>query len=79
MLVVFALDNAKVVPFGLDDAKEPNANDFAVQWNIGFTFFPFFQLFYAGIGIVLVMVLMFDICYTEWCGRTNCMFEICSV
>ena len=36
MLVFFALGNAKVLSFALGDAKVPNANDFASQWNIGF-------------------------------------------
>ena len=36
MLVFFALGNAKVLSFGLGDAKVPNANGFASQWNIGF-------------------------------------------
>ena len=35
MLVFFALGNAKVLSFELGDAKVPNANCFAVQWNIG--------------------------------------------
>ena len=35
MLVFFALGNAKVLSFALGDAKVPNANDFASQWNIG--------------------------------------------
>ena len=33
----FALGNAKVISFALGDAKLPNANGFASQWNIGFT------------------------------------------
>ena len=37
MLVFFALGNAKVLSFALGDAKVPNANGFASQWNIGFT------------------------------------------
>ena len=37
MLVFFALGNAKVLSFGLGDAKVPNAKHFASQWNIGFT------------------------------------------
>ena len=36
MLVLLALGNAKVLSFALVDAKVPNANDFASQWNIGF-------------------------------------------
>ena len=36
MLVFFALDNAKVLSFALGEAKLPNANGFALQWNIGF-------------------------------------------
>ena len=36
MLVFFALGNAKVLSFALGDAKVPNANGFALQWNIGF-------------------------------------------
>ena len=36
MLVFFALGNAKVLSFALGDAKLPNANGFASQWNIGF-------------------------------------------
>ena len=35
MLVFFALGNAKVLSFMLGDAKVPNANGFALQWNIG--------------------------------------------
>ena len=31
----FALGNTKVLSFALGDAKLPNANDFASQWNIG--------------------------------------------
>ena len=38
MLVFFALGNAKVLSFALGDAKLPNANGFASQWNIGFKF-----------------------------------------
>ena len=37
MLVFLALGNAKVLSFALGDAKVPNANDFASQWNIGFS------------------------------------------
>ena len=36
MLVIFTLGNAKVLSFVLGDAKVPNANGFASQWNIGF-------------------------------------------
>ena len=36
MLVFFALGNTKVLSFALCDAKVPNANGFASQWNIGF-------------------------------------------
>ena len=36
MLVFFALGNAKVLSFALGDAKVPNANGFASQWNIGY-------------------------------------------
>ena len=36
MLVFLALGNAKVLSFALGDAKVPDANDFALQWNIGF-------------------------------------------
>ena len=39
MLVFFALGNAKVLSFALGDAKVPNANGFASQWNIGFKFY----------------------------------------
>ena len=35
MLVFLALGNAKVLSFPLGDAKVPNTNDFASQWNIG--------------------------------------------
>ena len=35
MLFFFALGNAKVLSFALGDAKVPNANGFASQWNIG--------------------------------------------
>ena len=35
MLVLFALGNAKVLSFALSDAKVPNANHFASQWNKG--------------------------------------------
>ena len=35
MLVFFALGNAKVLSFALGDAKLPNVNCFASQWNIG--------------------------------------------
>ena len=34
MLVSCALGNAKVLSFALGDAKVPNANGFASQWNI---------------------------------------------
>ena len=37
MLVFPALGNAKVLSFALGDAKVPNANNFALQWNIGFS------------------------------------------
>ena len=37
MLVFLKLGNTKVLSFALGDAKVPNANDFASQWNIGFT------------------------------------------
>ena len=37
MLVFLALGNAKVLSFTLGDAKVPDANDFALWWNIGFT------------------------------------------
>ena len=37
MLVFFALGNEKVLSFALGDAKVPNANSFASQWNIGLT------------------------------------------
>ena len=36
MLVFLALGNAKVLSFALGDAKVPNPNDFASQWNIDF-------------------------------------------
>ena len=36
---IFALGDAKVLSFALADAKVPNVNGFASQWNIGFTFF----------------------------------------
>ena len=39
MLVFIALGNAKVLSFALGDAKVPNANGFASQWNIGFNFY----------------------------------------
>ena len=39
MLVFLALGNAKVLYFALGDAKVPNANDFALQWNIGFNIY----------------------------------------
>ena len=39
MLVFFALGNAKVLSFVLGDAKLPNANGFASQWNIGLSQF----------------------------------------
>ena len=35
MLVFFALGNAKVLSFASGDAKVPNSNGFASQWNIG--------------------------------------------
>ena len=35
MLVSFALGDANLVSFALCDAKVPNANGFALQWNIG--------------------------------------------
>ena len=38
MLVFFALGNAKVLSFVLGDAKVPNANGFASQWNISFRY-----------------------------------------
>ena len=37
MLVFFVLGNAKVLSFALGDAKVPNANGFASQWNIVLT------------------------------------------
>ena len=36
MLVFLALGNAKELSFALGEAKIPNANDLASQWNIGF-------------------------------------------
>ena len=41
MLVFLALGYAIVLFFALGEAKVPNANDFASQWNIGFTDLPF--------------------------------------
>ena len=38
MLVFLAFGNAKVLSFALGEAKVPNANDFALYWNIGFRF-----------------------------------------
>ena len=38
MLVLFALGNAKLLSFALGDAKVPNANGFASQWNIGLSY-----------------------------------------
>ena len=38
MLVFLASGNARVLFFALGDAKVPNANDFASQWNIGLCF-----------------------------------------
>ena len=35
---IFALGDPKVLSFALGDAKVPNANGFASQWNIGFTY-----------------------------------------
>ena len=35
MLVFLASGKAKVLSFALGDAKVPNANGFASQWNIG--------------------------------------------
>ena len=35
MLVFFALGNAIVLSFALGDAKVPNVNGFASQWNMG--------------------------------------------
>ena len=43
MLVFFALGNAKVLSFTLGDAKIPNVNGFASQWNIGFKLRPPFN------------------------------------
>ena len=40
MLVFFALGNAKVLSFALGEAKVPNANVFASQWNIGLSIYP---------------------------------------
>ena len=37
MLVIFTLGNAKVLSSALGDAKLPNANDYASQWNIGYS------------------------------------------
>ena len=37
MLLFLALGNAKVLYFASGDAKVPNANVFASQWNIGLT------------------------------------------
>ena len=45
MLVFLALVNAKVLSFALGDAKVPNTNDFASQWNIGFSYF--FQRYFS--------------------------------
>ena len=36
MLVFCVLGNAKVLSFALGDAKVPNENGFASQWNISF-------------------------------------------
>ena len=36
MLVFLVLGNTKVLHFASGDAKVPNANVFALQWNIGF-------------------------------------------
>ena len=47
LLVYFALDDANLVSFALGDAKVPNANSFASQWNIGLrfpSFFPWLRL-----------------------------------
>ena len=41
MLVSLALGNSKVLSFALGDAKVPNVNGFASQWNIGFNFVSF--------------------------------------
>ena len=48
MLVFLALGNAKELYLALGDAKVPNANDFASQWNtcIGLTLGIFSLLFY---------------------------------
>ena len=35
MLLFVALGNTKVLSFALGDAKVPNVNGFASQWNIG--------------------------------------------
>ena len=40
MLVVLALGKAKVLSFALGDAKVPNTNYFASQWNIGLRHAP---------------------------------------
>ena len=32
---IFALGDAKVLSFALGDAKVPDANGFALQWNVG--------------------------------------------
>ena len=36
MLVFLVLGDAKILSFALGDARVPNTNGFASQWNIGF-------------------------------------------
>ena len=42
-----------LVYFALDDAKVPNANGFASQWNIGFRFFIY--------GLVFILCIVENI------------------
>ena len=44
MLVFLVLGTAKVLSFALGDAKVPNANDFASQWNKGLNVCPYIEV-----------------------------------
>ena len=58
MLVFFALGNAKVLSFALGEAKVPNANGFASQWNIGLILHPVNLIIYNWFDVVI----SFDAC-----------------
>ena len=61
MLVFLALGNAKVLYFASDDAKVPNANIFASQWNIGLkcgNLFRGYSTSAANQGELLLLILV---------------------